>query len=253
MCFTDHCKNAEAFLSNPEFRERYCWTCLRGTQYERFEGRFEKFGAHLYEHRWREVIQFLRKSRHLFGILAITFDHDKYLRGTDSNGNLLSAQRQKQERESTDGGRVPFNPKAFRDDLRSSIFIRYATMVELTDSAPAKLVQMLEVCPCHARLIEGLSLHARSKILGKHYVGGKCKSDGKRVPFLAAGYSDVMAAEVWSSLEQDLYIIEVVSVVAVASSADWALLLGDFHMAKAHVLLTIEIKNGYWQVPPCFF
>jgi hypothetical protein len=48
-------KLIEAFLRVPERRSRFVWTCLRGGPHQRFENKFSKFKASLYEARWHEV------------------------------------------------------------------------------------------------------------------------------------------------------------------------------------------------------
>ena len=50
--FHSHLKVIESLLRLEERRSRFVWTCLRGTQWSRFERLFEHFRASLYEDRW---------------------------------------------------------------------------------------------------------------------------------------------------------------------------------------------------------
>jgi len=59
-CFHAELKHFEGLLCMGERRQRYIWTCLRGTPFEGQSGRFERFTGSLYEARWKAVLQFLK-------------------------------------------------------------------------------------------------------------------------------------------------------------------------------------------------
>ena len=72
--FHSELKALEALLRIDERRQRFVWTCLRGTNLEGQAFRFRKFSASLYEGRWRQVILFLKHLQPLLSVLARAWD-----------------------------------------------------------------------------------------------------------------------------------------------------------------------------------
>ena len=52
-------KNLEALLGVPERRQRFIFTCLRGTAFSHHEKALQSFSCNLYEARWHQVTAFV--------------------------------------------------------------------------------------------------------------------------------------------------------------------------------------------------
>ena len=86
-------KVLEGFLRIPERRSRFIVTHLKGSVFEKEEHLFTgHFSEALYEHRWRNIIDFLLHAQKLLPILAATWDPSKFLKGVDTAGHSKTAQ-----------------------------------------------------------------------------------------------------------------------------------------------------------------
>lgn len=81
-------KNIEALLNWRFRRQRFIVTCVRATPFANTEHLFEQFSQSLYEARWHEVSNFVRKLLRLLGALRSTWDAD----GVQDDGPSSSAQ-----------------------------------------------------------------------------------------------------------------------------------------------------------------
>ena len=143
--FHDRLKNMEQMLHMLERRQRFCWTCVRGTAYECKQGIILAFSATLYDKRWKEVVAFTKKLKSVVPTLCANWDSDKYMHGVDGNGNQYEAE---------DG----FDPSLLTETLRSNFFHRMTHLVLEVESLPqSKLGSWSEACPCRDSLLKLLS------------------------------------------------------------------------------------------------
>jgi hypothetical protein len=79
--FWDELKNLEALLVVSERRQRFVWTCLRGSHLQHRDRMFNKFTGSLYEARWRAVLDFLSHLVPLLRVLAARWNAESFIRG----------------------------------------------------------------------------------------------------------------------------------------------------------------------------
>ena len=90
-------KHFESLLVFTERRQRYVWTCVRGTDWAWAEDLFDRFESHLYEKRWKAVAQFVSDLLPLLHVLVATFDADKYNTGVDGKGAKLGDSKEQMD------------------------------------------------------------------------------------------------------------------------------------------------------------
>ena len=195
--------NALGLLGRDDRRQRYCWTCLRGTPYEAKERLFESWSKELYEPRWREVLEFLKAFIVVLWVMTATWDDKKYESGLDARGQSQEAEAFDQKR-SAPKKDLAFDPKKLTLSLRSGFFHLYTYLALKIESAPTRLAERCEAqCPCHGMLLEGLNEYRRQRLMEKHYGAGimTCPMAGKNLPELIAGMLEETMEEIWDDIE----------------------------------------------------
>jgi len=127
-------KTLECFLRVEERRQRFVWTCLRGSPLAGHEHKFQRFKGSLYEQRWREVVSFLKQAAPLLPILSRAWDESRYVHGVDFEGGARPQQAQSQMRQEAASGLRQFDPKEVTAILSSSLFHMYTRMVTLIEA-----------------------------------------------------------------------------------------------------------------------
>ena len=201
-------KTLECFLRVEERRQRFVWTCLRGSPLAGHEHKFQRFIGSLYELRWHEVVSFLKQAAPLLPILSRAWDESRYVHGVDFEGGARPQQAQSQMRQEAASGLRQFDPKEFTAILSSSLFHMYTRMVMLIEAVPNALAGAAESCPCHRELLAGLTEHRRCKLLQEQYGAGvsACPMAGKLLPELVAGELEVACQRVWAQQEGELFL-----------------------------------------------
>lgn len=108
--FFGQLKHFESLLRIPERRERFVWTCLDGTEHQRYMYLSESFSASLYESRWREVTRFLKALMPLLPAFNLAWDTRKYVLGVDNEGNVREVQQRVEDQRAVEQGIVKFDP-----------------------------------------------------------------------------------------------------------------------------------------------
>jgi hypothetical protein len=190
-------KQVEAILSEGYRRQRYQWTCLRKSRFSHYHDKFDKFSGSLYEHRWHEVVSFLKKSLPLMNIMAMSFCAKRYLSGLDSAGEAIPETAMTRARQEQARGRTAFDPKRLQSSLQSGFFHGYNNMIFYVDSLPTHLAKSMELCPCHRALFEALNAYQIQAVLTAHYGGifKTCPMNGKNIPEM------VIHPALWHSVE----------------------------------------------------
>jgi hypothetical protein len=190
--FFKQLKECEALLRSPDRRRRFVWTHLRKTRYARLAPLFDTFAAHIYEDRWHEVVNFLKKSKKQIGIIAQLFDAKKFASGLDADNQqdeAAVAAARRRERKEAQQGVGEFDPIRFERFIKKAFFHHYSNMVYVLDQIPLQFAMDMERCPCHGELLAELDKHQSKKVLEAHYGKGisVCPMSGKGVPDLSDG------------------------------------------------------------------
>lgn len=193
-------------------RRLYVWTCLRESVYAAREPAFDRFSATLYEGRWREVVNFIRKLQPLLFVLSATWDHNKFLRGGGVTSGDAAAPdgpqgptqaHARQERQEASS----FDPAVTATALRGSFFSHYCQMTLLIEEVPVRLAQWAEGCSCHSCLYDVLSLYKITRVIRNHFgrESSTCPMAGKRAPELVTGKLAAVAEQVWAAQASELH------------------------------------------------
>ena len=224
-------KNLEALLNWRFRRQRYIATCLRGTPLADLESQFESFSQSLYESRWHEVANFIKKLEPLLAPLRSTWNERRFQGsdGMDEDGGPQSAP----------AGAAAFNPQALTRCLSSALFASRVLMVIKLETFPEMLAGWAEDCPCHGGVTSESSQYQRSKLMQSHYEGfSVCPLSGKRAPELASG----KIAEVYDAVCRQA----LVSVLTEAPLEEQARVISDFGHARDHIKVLLMSKLDHW-------
>ena len=208
-------KNLEALL-NWNFRHRrYIATCLKGTAFEGMSSHFEAFSQSLYEARWHEVANFIRKVEPLLPVLRSTWDSQRFQNADDNGAGDVRAP----------AGAAAFNPDRLSQSLWSPKFAARFGLLGKLETFPEQLAGWAEDCPCHGAACANMTQYKRCKLLKEHFSGVPvCPMAGKRAPELAVG----CIAEVFDSLARQA-LTEVLLEVPLPLSAEvQAEVISDF-------------------------
>ena len=192
--FWAQCSNVHKFLEVKERRDRYLWTCTRGTDYEEpAKDKLAAWGKTLYVKRWGSVVAWLHSALPVIRFLRATWDIRKFAQGVDDKGVVFKEDMHK-SKESKEGGKR-FDTSEFTKTLRSMFFDRYASMVLLVDHAPDQLSRWASGCPCHDSMSRKMSRWKRGRLMASHF-GGRltCPCTGMRAPELAVGHHERIIA-----------------------------------------------------------
>ena len=175
-------KVLERLLNRRWRRERYIRTCVEGTPFEHRTHLLIDWSASLYEKRWREVLNFLRKLKPILELVGATFDARKYTGGSLNDADNKSEQE--------DG---PWDPQVAASILRSNFFKMYVSFALDIDEIPQALGRWASGCPCHSHLVCGKSTYYVRSLMSLHYgAAGSCPLGGKRACEVAAGEVDTV-------------------------------------------------------------
>ena len=240
--FYETLKVFEDFITMLERRQRFCWTCLRDSEYAWAEDKlFTHFDGHLYEARWKEVVAFLEKWLPLWRVMQQTFDAHKYATRVDqSNEKKKSSARS-------------FDLADFDRKLQCNQRYVYADMIMIADKTTSKLAGWGETCPCHSRLLSNVtSTVLRRKFFENHYGAGftTCPNASCHAPDLAAGKLESILNELWTRSEATLCETKQFVGTQPMDTAAWAVVMEDFRRVKAASTLQLTMKNDYWQRLP---
>ena len=86
---------------------------MQGGRFEVYDRLFLKFRQSLYEPRWREVNEFLKKLKKLLFALVVSWDEQRFLAGVDVSGKSRETQAEVQKAKETGKGWVEFSPAKF--------------------------------------------------------------------------------------------------------------------------------------------
>ena len=237
-------KNLQGLFGMTERRQRYVFTCLRGTPYEtNWSKSFENFSSSLYEPRWHEIIKFLKKAKPYMPILKATFCQNKCKLGVDGEGERMNEEKMQR----SDRGESKFDPAALKATLDSPLHSLYTAMILLIEEQPEELTSWAEGCPCHGALLEGLNAEQRARCFQTHFGEGftTCPCAGCKAPELAAGKLNLLLENIWKILEANLH--ESAAEQGIATTADaWVVVLQDFQAAKVHSFMLLQAKLDFW-------
>ena len=197
--FKDDLNNFEAFLTRRELVDTFIWSCLRGHEgHMHTQKSFERWGATLYDKRWREVVNFLEKLVPLLPTLRATWSEGRFTAAVDADTGVKA----------TKEGSL-FNLGTLTASLHSPLFGSYARMVLRLELITRRPGSWAESCPCHRILFEHASQELptarrldafRRECLGRHFGPGTttCQLAGFMAPELVGGGMEATVTRVCS-------------------------------------------------------
>ena len=235
-----------------ERRQRYIWTCLRGTPFEGQSGRFERFTGSLYEARRKAVLQFLKSLLPLLAILAATWDTEKYIKNVDFTGKSRQSQLQAAQRQEEQRGLVVFGPRAIEKCLRQGLFFHYANMCLWIERLPLQLASYAESCLCHEALVRNMSQFQKEKVMQLHCGQGitTCLAAGMMAPELVAGRLESVAEEAWTDIQASLLTLVSLPRAQAMTRDDWEALLADYRHGRSAVMAIFTLRVNFWRRLP---
>ena len=101
----------EALFRIRERRNRFIFTCLRGSPFANQEELFENDPqGSLYEPRWSAVLEFLEWVETVLPVLTQSWDHGKYLAGGQDVPDSRPEQARVEARQESQKGLAAFDP-----------------------------------------------------------------------------------------------------------------------------------------------
>lgn len=212
----------QRLLQFKERRMRFQWTCIRRTAYEAQSWKLDGWSKTLYEARWREIVNFLKRLVVILPLFRACWNHQRYLLGVDSAGDKESFE----EPEAGDAGEH-FDPLMLTQIIKDAMFHRYCIFVIKVDELPEKhLASWADGCACHEELYklgpqvtahrnqrrlssndDGMRSYQRSKLITAHFGPGvsKCPCAGCRADELADGRLATILTEAWGDLDSEIF------------------------------------------------
>ena len=230
-------KHLEAMLSRRDRRERFIWTCLRGTVYEYRTKDVNSFSQHLYEGRWKEVCMFIKHLKPILPALRHTFNARKYRTAVDGDRSVADA---------------AFNPEQLADDLNSNLWNRYLDFVIEVEKMPVEgLAQWCEGCSCHEPLLLGISDWHRQTMMRRHYGPGAttCPLSGLRSAEMACGRHLEILRDCWERTAQEI-LVGTAAERRRLTDDELSILQQDMDRAKAMLEVEMRTKFDFWQRLP---
>ena len=243
-------KNLEAMLRSSDRRQSCVVTCIRPSRFAFLEKRILKFDASLYEDRWLEVINFLKKVRPLLSGLTQTFKAARFRsKATEADVNDNTSRRKAKARSRNDTAKQlsEFDPELLEKSLSTGLFHYFINMVFLLDSIPADFAKRYALCPCHGELLKGLDGYKMRLVLEAHYGQGisSCPMGAKTLPeLLSNGVRQVMD-ELRDLAEVSIRTYDPPPGVSEMSEQHWDILLRNFRQGYRANLAIAEMKNAY--------
>ena len=238
-------ENIEGFLNDDDRRARFRCTCLQGGRFEVYDRLFLKFRQGLYEPRWREVNEFLKKLKKLLFALVVSWDEQGFLAGVDVSGKSRETQAEVQKAKETGKGWVEFSPAKLSNTLKSSKFLYYCNMTLVLEEIPSNLASGSELCPCHGAMLRRMTQYQRSKLQTLHYgCDGTCPMAGLNLPELIGGQLEAAVEDVWHLKENELRELAYPGVAA-PSAEEWEVITGAFRQGKVSILLQLRFKTYF--------
>ena len=253
--FYTQLKNIESMLRVPERRQRFLWT-LGGTRYEHRQASMKHWSHSLYEKRWREVCNFVKRFQPVRKWMTAAWSESRYVRGVDNTGSLRVEQARVQAQREDQQNISSFSPSFLTTALQSPRFHLFFEMVLLTESVPPDLAQEAEICPCHYALVAGMSKYMRHKVFEKLY--GR---NVKRCPLSGVGLAEFVGSdrfpkkleELFKTKWDVLYTIELPHSVNLPSDADWKVVTNNFQKGIAAMKDIYYVKTNYMFKAPVLF
>lgn len=267
--FFEQLKNFEAMLELKERRDRFLWTCTRGTQWEAHwaAAKIRKFKGKLYEKKWKYVTKFIGRLLQVMFFLRFTFSARRYKGGVDRNDNKI-------DQGAEAAGVSAFDPDKLEASLRNGLFMRYANLIFYADSIPEfEIAAFCEKCICHEKLFcppcpdpaesrlraskeqSELNDYSRRKILEAHFGPGIrcCPLAGKWAPELADGMMYDILDRSWVGVEAELLNGEPFLREVPLTPSQQVTLLKDMAIIRGNQTTFVRVKNGYYLVLPWLF
>ena len=237
------CQNIQAFLTMKERRDRFWWTCAKGTVDEsEAKSMFAEWGQSLYTKRWGAVTSWLARVQPRLRLLRRLWDPERFTRGVDASGGAFKD-------DSSQGGPA-FDMQMFTRSLRDPFFLRYTKMLLLVDAAPDQLSKWSAGCVCHDAFLQRLSPHRAAQMMQAHFGEGRysCPCAGMRAPELAAGCWETVLEPTWTTRRQQVVRDwdDEDGALGVLTQPQMETLLADFDKARAVLELNLRQAFDYF-------
>ena len=242
-------------LFQPTHQRRFHASCLIGTNnahlIPHLSIRIGKFS----EHRWSSVVKALQKITSVETWLTTAWSQARF-QATFSDS---PASRYEEGVERKDGDEYKIDMHSLDASIRSNLFWATAEMLLSLQPIVEDFRAWLESCPCHRRLLQGLSNEQQHAWLRKelglsrrqqsetelfHRQG--CPMAGRNAPYLAAGEHKAYLHRLTDAAVQNLRARRLQSL----SPTESARLMNSFAQASSALLLYLQIKTAAWETLP---
>lgn len=257
-------QNLDGLLKMRERRERFLWTCVKGTRFENHIAakRLKGFKGALYEKKWKYVTKYVGRVLKFLFLLRFTFKARQYTAGVDSAGAAFEQDADSRE------GDAAFDPVKLEGSMKDGLFLRYLNFLHFSDSIPEmRIAAWSESCICHGALFAGVdgngdeeeptdhvNDYARRRLLEKHFGNGvrTCPFSSCVAPEIADGYLFTVLDEAWAEVEAKCIIGETFLRDLPLRPTQYQIIIKDMSIARSSQVGYVRIKNGYYQKLPWF-